>query len=134
MADTVLYAAVYDKVDSAIADLEALEGMHDKELIGKYDAAVIDKENGKPHIAKRAANPAVRLIPDLVGTGALPRKELNEAATALKANQAELIVMGEPTVGKAFAKAATRAVKTLQQSADTSADKLSNELAEAFKS
>jgi hypothetical protein len=134
MADTALYAAVYDKVESALADLDAFQALHEKELLGKYDAAVIDRKDGKPHIAKRMDRPAIRLIPELVGTGALPRKELKEAAEDLRGNEAALIVIGEPTVGKAFAKAATRAIKTLEHTFDSTAEELASELAEAFKS
>ncbi|MGO9888278.1 MAG: hypothetical protein ACLP0L_10285 [Solirubrobacteraceae bacterium] len=47
----VLYTAVYENITAALDDLDALEQLHEDELVGKYDAAVIDKENGKPHIA-----------------------------------------------------------------------------------
>ena len=42
----VVYAAAYETVDAALADLDAIEQLHKDELIGQYDAAVIDKEDG----------------------------------------------------------------------------------------
>jgi hypothetical protein len=47
-AAAVLCAAVYNHVDSALADLEAFEQLHEAKVIGKYDAAVMEKEEGKP--------------------------------------------------------------------------------------
>jgi len=55
--------------------------------------AVIDKENGKPHVVKRLDRPRVRVIPEWFGGGALPRKELHEAAAELTADQAGLLVV-----------------------------------------
>jgi hypothetical protein len=49
MADnSVLYTAVYTNLEDAKFDLEAFEQLHKDHLIGKFDAAVIDKEDGKP--------------------------------------------------------------------------------------
>ena len=65
MADnSVGYVAVYDDVSSALADLDALDALHDDDLIGKYDAAVIDQESGKPHIVKRVDRPRIDVLPD----------------------------------------------------------------------
>ncbi|MGO9888443.1 MAG: hypothetical protein ACLP0L_11120 [Solirubrobacteraceae bacterium] len=44
---------LYGNVDDALADLDSLDQMHKDDPIGKFDAAVIDMENGKPHIVKR---------------------------------------------------------------------------------
>ncbi len=44
----VVYAAAYETVEAALADLDDIEQLHTDEMIGQYDAAVIDKENGKP--------------------------------------------------------------------------------------
>ena len=43
----LLYTAVYDDVSTALTDLSAVEQLHRDELIGKFDAAVIDQENGQ---------------------------------------------------------------------------------------
>ena len=65
--DLALYVAVYGSVDSAEADLDAIEQLHKKDLVGTFDAAVVDRENGRPHIVKRMARPMVAVIPDVVG-------------------------------------------------------------------
>jgi hypothetical protein len=87
-------------VEAALADLDAVEQLHKDEMIGQYDAAVIDKENGKPHVAKRMDRPCIRVIPEWFGRGTLPRKELHEAAEQLTPDQAGLMVVGEPTIEK----------------------------------
>jgi hypothetical protein len=51
--NTALYVAVYESVDSAKADMDDIEQLHEEDLVGKFDAAVVDNENGKPHIVKR---------------------------------------------------------------------------------
>jgi hypothetical protein len=129
-----LYIAVYDDVDSAQSDLEDVEQLHKDDLVGIYDAAVVDQQNGKPHIVKRADRPRIRVIPEELGFGTLKRKELKEAAAELGANQAGLIVVGEPTIDKAFDKAVTRATKTLKQTVDASADELAAEMKQAVGS
>ena len=134
MAQNVLFTAAYGSVDDALDDLEAIEQLHEEEIIGKFDAAVIDKENGKPHIVKRVDRPRMRVIPETFGGGALPRKELKEAASELTADEAGLIVVGEPTLEKGFDKAVTRAAKIVKRSVDASTDELANELQEALKS
>ncbi len=135
MADnSVLYTAVYGEVDAARADLEALEQLHKFEMVGKYDAAVIDKENGKAHIVKRVDRPAIRVIPEWLGSGTLPRHELHDAAESLGATEAALIVVGEPTLGQGFEKAVARATKTVKKDLNVAADQLAGELIEAIKS
>ena len=81
--NAVLYAAVYTDVEGALSDLGVFQQLHKDEMLGKYDAAVIDKEEGKPHIVKRADSPAIRVIPEWLGAGTLRRKELHDAAQAL---------------------------------------------------
>ena len=134
MADMALYTAVYESVPPALADLDAIEELHKDEMIGKFDAAVIDQEDGKPHIVKRVDRPRVRIIPELFGGGALPRKELKEAAMELTSDEAGLIVIGEPTIEKGFDKAVTGAAKVVKRSLDATTDEISSELKEAFKS
>src|SRR5262245_66374694 len=81
MADnSVAYVAVYDDVNSALADLDTLGEMHDDDLVGKYDAAVIDEESGKPTVVRRVDRPRINVLPDLVGGGALPRGALSADA------------------------------------------------------
>lgn len=130
----VLYTAVYENVTAAMDDLDALEQLHKDELVGKYDAAVIDKENGNPHIAKRVDRPRIRAIPEMFGGGTLPRRELKEAAQELTSDQAGLIVVGEPTLEKGFDKAITRTARIAKRSVDATTDELVSELQEALKS
>ena len=134
--DLALYVAVYESVDSAKADLDAIEQLHKDDLIGTFDAAIVDKENGKPHIVKRMARPMVRVIPDWFGDdyGWLPYDELHGAAAELGASEAGLIVVGEPTLDKAFDKAVTHATKTLKHVVNATADELAKEMKEAAKS
>ena len=61
-------------MEDALDDLNALEMLHEDSIIGKFDSAVIDQENGQPHIAKRMDRPRIRVIPEEFGSGALSRK------------------------------------------------------------
>jgi uncharacterized membrane protein len=129
----VLYTAAYETLDAALTALDSIEQAHKDELIGKYDAAVIDKEDSKPHVAKRMDRPRVRVIPEWFGGGTLPRKELHEAAEELTANQAGLIAVGEPTIEKAVDKALTGAAKVVKRTVDATTDEITSELQEALK-
>jgi hypothetical protein len=130
----VVYAAAYESVDSALADLEVIEQLHKTEMIGQYDAAVIDKEDGKPHVVKRMDRPHIRVIPEWFGGGTLPRKELHEAAEQLTANQAGLITVGEPTIEEALDTALAKAAKVVKRTVEATTDELTSELQEALKS
>ena len=132
-SNMALYTAVYESVSPALEDLGAIEELHEDSMIGKYDAAVIDQEEGKPHIDKRMDRPHIRVIPEMFGGGTLPRKELKEAAQELTSNEAGLVVIGEPTIDKAFDKAVTHAAKVVRRSLDATADEIEDELKEAFK-
>jgi hypothetical protein len=133
MADnnSVAYVAVYDDVNSALADLDAFGQLHDDDMIGKYDAAVIDQENGKPHIVKRVDRPSINVLAEIVGKGALPSNELKDAAKSISAGDAALIVVGDPTLEKGFDKAVTRAAKVAKQSFGVDADQLAQDLRDA---
>ncbi len=130
----VVYAAAYENVTQALAALDAIEQLHKDELIGEFDAAVIDKENGKPHVVKRMDRPRVHIIPEWFGGGTLPRKELHEVAEELTASEAGLLVVGEPTIEKALDKAIGDAAKVTKRNVDASTDEIASELREALKS
>jgi uncharacterized membrane protein len=130
----VVYAAAYETVEAALADLDDIEQLHKDEMIGQYDAAVIDKENGKPHVVKRMDRPHIRVIPEWFGGGTLPRRELHEAAEQLTASQAGLIVVGEPTIEKGLDKALTQAARVVKRTVEATADQITSELQEALKS
>ena len=130
----VVYAAAYEGLDAALADLDAVEQLHKDEAIGQYDAAVIDKEDGKPHVVKRLDRPHIRVIPEWFGGGTVPRKELHEAAQQLTADQAGLIVVGEPTIEQALDKTLAKAAKAAKRTVEATTDEITSELQEALKS
>jgi uncharacterized membrane protein len=129
----IVYAAAYEAVEAALADLDAIEQLHKDEIIGQYDAAVIDQENGKPHVVKRMDRPHIRVIPEWFGGGTLPRQELHEAAEQLTASQAGLIVVGELTIEQALDKALTKANKVVKRTVEATTDQITSELQEALK-
>jgi hypothetical protein len=107
--------------------------LHKDKVIGSFDAAVIDQEDGKPHVVKRMDRPGVRVIPEWFGGGTLPRKELHELAGQLTASQAGLIAVGEPTIEKALDKALANAGKVVKRTVDATTDEIASELQEALK-
>jgi len=129
----LVYAAIYDSVSDAETALDAIEQLHKDKVIGSFDAAVIDKKDGKPHVAKRMDRPYFRIIPEWFGGGTLPRKELHEAAQELTASEAGLIAVGEPTIEKALDQALTNADKVVKRTIDATTDEITSELQEAFK-
>ena len=130
----LVYAAAYETVEAALVDLDAIELEHMEEMIGQYDAAVIDKKDGKPHVVKRMDRPHVRVIPEWFGGGTLPRKELHEAAEQLTASRAGLIAVGEPAMEKGLDEALTRAAKAVKRMVEATTDEITSELQEALKS
>jgi len=132
--DLAVYVATYDSVESAKADLDAIEQLHKDELIGTFDAAIVEKKDGKPHIVKRLDRPMVRVIPEELGFGPLSRKELKQAADELTGSQAGLIMIGEPTLDKAFDRAVTHAARTVKHVIDSTADELARDMKQAAAS
>ena len=128
----VIYAATYPSVAAARAVLDTIEHL-DKEVAGTYDAAVVDKENGKAHVVKRMDRPRSRVIPEWFGGGALNRKELAEATGELMAGQAGLIVVGEATIEPALDKALTGTAKVFKREIEATVDQITSGLQEAFK-
>jgi hypothetical protein len=125
----VVYAAAYPTVAAAQAVLDTI-GHH---VVGAdYDAAVIDQENGKPHVVKRLDHPHSRIIPEWFGGGTLTRKELDEAAQELLADQAGLIVIGSAALETELDKALT-GTKVVKREIMATIDQITSELQEAFK-
>jgi hypothetical protein len=129
----VVYAAAYETVEAALADLDAFEQLHKEEMIGQYDAAEIGKQNGKPHVVKRMNRVHIRVIPEWFGGGTLPRTELHEAAEQLTADQAGLIAVGEPTIEKALDETLSKAAKVVKRTVGATTGELTSELQEALK-
>jgi hypothetical protein len=128
----VIYAATYPTVAAARAMLDTIEHPHEK-VAGTYDAAVVDKENGKAHVVKRMDHPHVRIIPEWFGGGALTRAELNDAAEELLAGEAGLIVIGQATIEPALDEAFTGTPKVFKREVAATVDEITSELQEAFK-
>jgi uncharacterized membrane protein len=129
----VVWAATYDSVSAAEADLAAIDELHKDQVIGSFDAAVISQQDGKSHVVKRMDRPGVRVIPEWFGGGTLPRKELLEAAQQLTAGAAGLVAVGEPTIEKALDNVLTNADKVVKRTVDATTDEITSELAEALK-
>src|SRR5262249_49063868 len=129
----VIYAAEYGTVEAALGDLDGIEQLHKDGLIGEYDAAGIDQGNGKPHVVKRMDRPRVRAIPEWFGGGTLPHKELQDAAKELKANQAALIAVGEPTIERGLDKGLTGAAKLVKRAVEGTADEITSKWQQALR-
>jgi hypothetical protein len=125
---TVVYTAVYDDKSAALADLDTVKQLHKDGVIGKYDAAVIDKENGKGRIVKRVDDPDYSVVQEFFGETMPTGSELNEAAGELLEGDAGLVVVAETTadakIEQELDKELTGAIKTAKHDFDTSADKL----------
>jgi hypothetical protein len=128
----VVYAVTYPTVAAARAVLDTIEHLGG-EVAGPYDAAVVDKENGKAHVIKRMDHPRARIIPEWFGGGALTRKELSDAAEELLADEAGLIVVGEATIEPALDKALAGTAKVFKREVAATVDQITSELQEAFK-
>jgi hypothetical protein len=121
---TLVYTAVYGSKDDALADLDAVEDLHADGVIGDYDAAVVDKENGQPHIVKRVDDPSYDVVSQLFD-GAVPTDdELNKAAAGLFEGEAGLIVVAESMLEEELDRATEHAVTTAKQELNTQISKL----------
>jgi hypothetical protein len=129
----VVYAVTYPTAAAALAVLETIEHLHN-EVNGEYDAAVVDNENGKAHVVKRMDHRHIRVIPERFGGGELTRKELNDAAEELIADEAGLIVVGSAAIEPAVDQALTGTPKVFKREIEATIDQITSELQEAFKS
>jgi uncharacterized membrane protein len=158
-----LYAAVYDDLADAEADRDAVFDLHAAGAIGTFDAAVIEKEDGKVHVHKTEkptqhgawtgiAVGAVAgiLFPPSIIAGAvvggaaggvighlwrgMSRGDLKDLGEALDEGDAALIVIGESKIEEQIEKAAKRARKVIEKQIDADADEFKRELEEAEKS
>jgi uncharacterized membrane protein len=164
MADrpVFVYAAVYDDASDAEADYEGVADLHAAGLVGTYDAAVIEKENGKVHIHKTekptqhgawtgiavGAVAGIIFPPSIIGSAivggaaggvighlhkGMSRGDLKDLGEALDEGDAALIVVGESKIDEQIEKATKRARKTLEKQVDADADEFKHELEEAEK-
>ncbi len=162
MADkpVFLYAAIYDRTEDAEADYEAVFGLHAAGAIGTFDAAVVEKQDGKVHVHKTEKPtqhgawtgiavgaiagilfPPSILAGAIVGGGAggvighlwrgMSRSDLKDLGEGLDEGNAALIVVGESKLDELLEKATTRARKVIEKEIDADAEQLKRELKEA---
>ena len=94
----VVYAAAYETVPAALADLDAIEQLHKDKLIGQYGAAVIDHDNGKPRAVKRMDHPHIRVIPEWFGAVPCPaRSSMRRLRNSRPAGPGSLWLASQPS-------------------------------------
>ena len=160
MADrpVFLYAAVYDEIDDAEADYEAVFDLHAAGAIGTFDSAVIRKEaDGKVRVTKTEKPtqhgawtgagvgalvgiifPPAVLGAAIVGAGAggltghltkgISRGDLKNLGEALDEGSAALIVLGESKIEEQLEKALARSNKLIEKQVDADADELERQI------
>jgi uncharacterized membrane protein len=164
MADrpVFLYAAVYDNITDAEADYVGVADLHAAGVVGTYDAAVIEKEDGKVHVHKTekptqhgawtgiAAGAVAGILfpPSIIGSAlvggaaggvighlhrGMSRGDLKDLGEALDEGEAALIVVGESKIDEQIEKATKRARKVLEKQVDADAEEFKRELQEAEK-
>ena len=133
MADhSVLYAAVYDDVDSALADLDTVEQMYSEHMLRSYGAAVIDNEEGGGHVVRRIQRPDSSTVSDLLGTDLPSEGELEDAATTLHGAEACLVMIADPDTETAFDEAVARASTIAKRDFDADVDEITDQMKRAF--
>jgi hypothetical protein len=130
----ILYVGAYDAAFHALKDLDALEQLRAAELVGGYEAAVVDMGRGRPRVVRSVDHPRVLAIPERLGSGPLPRSALKEAAKQLTGHAAALIVLGGSTIAGSLERAMTRAVGVAEHDFDDTPDVIGTTLTEAFES
>ena len=153
-----LYAAVYDSIDDAEADYEAVFDLHALGAIGTFDSAVIRKEeDGKVRVTKTekptqhgawtgaGVGALVGLIfpPSLIGTAivgagagglighlrkGISRGDLKEFGDDLENGTAAVVVIGESKLEEQLEKAMKRADKLIAKEIDADAEELQREI------
>lgn len=153
-----IYAATYATPDDAEADYEGLLELHEAELVGTYDVAIIDKDaEGKVHVEKHekptqhgawtgigvGAVVGILFPPSIIGAAAvggltggvighlargMSRDDMKELGDLLDEGQAALIVVGESRVQEQLDKALTRAQKSIEKEIDADSKELEREI------
>jgi uncharacterized membrane protein len=164
MADrpVFLYAAVYDNITDAESDYLGVADLHAAGVVGTYDAAVIEKEDGKVHVHKTekptqhgawtgiavGAVAGILFPPSIVGSAlvggaaggvighlhrGMSRGDLKDLGEALDEGEAALIVVGESKIDEQIEKATSRARKVVEKQVDADAEAFKRELQQAEK-
>ena len=152
MADrpVFLYAAIYSDIPSAELDYEAVFELHAAGVIGTFDAAVIEKQDGKVHVHKTekptqhgawtgiavGAIAGILFPPSIIGTAivggvaggvvghlwkGLSRGDLKELGEELDDGEAAIIVIGESKIEEQLEKAVKRSNKMIEKELDIEA-------------
>jgi uncharacterized membrane protein len=158
-----VYAATYASLDDAEADYDTLLDLHDDDLVGTYDVAIISKDDkGKVHVKKHekptqhgawtgvAVGAVVGILfpPSIIGMAAvgaatggvighlargMSRGDMKDLGDLLDDGRAALIVVGESKVGEQLDKALERAQKSVEKQIDADSKDLQKELEQAAK-
>ena len=158
-----LYAASYASLDDAEADYDALLDLHDADLVGTYDVAIINKdEEGKVHITKHekptqhgawtgagvGAVLGILFPPSIIATAAIgaatggvighlargmSRSDMKDVGDLLDDERAALIVVGESKVGEQLDNDLQRAQKSVEKQIDADSKEFEKELEQAAK-
>src|SRR5512132_1269228 len=165
MADrpVFLYAAVYDEIDDAEADYEAVFDLHAAGAIGTFDSAVVRKEDdGKVRVTKTEKPtqhgawtgagvgalvgiifPPAIIGSAIVGAGAgaltghltrgISRGDLKDLGEALDEGSAAVIVLGESKIEEQLEQATKRANRLIEKQVDAEADDFKRDIEAAEK-
>ena len=158
-----VYAATYATPDDADADYDTLLDLHDADLVGTYDVAIINKDaEGKVHVTKHekptqhgawtglavGAVIGVLFPPSIIGAAAvgagsgalighfargMSRGDMKDLGDLLDDGQAALIVIGESKVGEQLDKDLQRAQRSVEKQVDADRKDLEKELEQAEK-
>jgi uncharacterized membrane protein len=156
-----VYAAAYANRTDAQADLEAFQDAASEGFVGKYDTAILTKdEKGKVHVqqhgtaTKRGAwkgaiagglagllFPPSILVGSLVGGaagalagkvwGGMPKSDLKELGQALNEDETGLIIVGESKLEEYIEKQFKKAKKHVRKAIDARLDDIERELAKS---
>ena len=143
-----LYVGTYPSETAARADYEVVKDLHDLDVVGTYDAAVITKDpSGKVHVNKdematrhggwggAAAGAVVGLLfpPAVLGSAlvgaaiggvgghlwrGISRSDVKELGELIDAGEAALLVIGASTLEAALDKAGLKAEKHVAKQLD----------------
>jgi uncharacterized membrane protein len=158
-----LYAATYASLDDAENDYDTLLDLHDADLVGTYDVAVINKDDeGKVHVKKHekptqhgawtgagvGAVIGILFPPALVATAAvgaatggvighlargMSRSDMKEIGDLLDDGRAALIVVGKSKIGEQLDKDLEHAQKSVEKQIDADNKEFEKELDQAAK-
>ncbi len=157
-----LYAAVYSDAPTAEEDYEAIFELHAAGAIGTFDAAVIEKQDGKVRVHKTekptqhgawtgiavGALAGILFPPSIIGTAivggaaggvvghlwkGMSRGDLKDLGEALDEGEAAIIVIGESKIEEQLEKAAKRATRMIEKQLDADAKELEKDLEQAAK-